>query len=58
MRKINENNYLDYTIAGDHWSLTISTFINALREWNNITLTGCTFYGNKHNGTRAIIDTK
>lgn len=56
MRKINENDYVDFTIAGNGWTLTVSTFKNALREWNNIDGSGCTLYGNRPNGTRAIID--
>lgn len=58
MRKINENDYVDFTIAGNGWTLTVSTFKNALREWNNIASSGCTLYGNRPNGTRAIIDSK
>ena len=58
MRKINENDYVDFTISGPGWSLTVSTFKKALREWNNIAGSGCTLYGNRHNGTRAIIDSK
>ena len=58
MRKINENDYVDFTIAGAGWSLTVSTFNKELREWNNIAGSGCTLYGNKPNGTRAIIDSK
>ena len=26
MRKINENDYVDFTIAGPGWSLTVATF--------------------------------
>lgn len=58
MRKINENDYVDFTIAGNGWTLTVSTFKNALREWNNIAGSGCTLYGNRPNGTLAIIDSK
>ena len=57
MRKINENDYVSYTIAGNGWSLTVSTLKNAMREWNNIGGSG-TFYGNKSNGTRAILASK
>ena len=56
MRKINENDYVDFTIAGNGWTLTVSTFKNALREWNHIA--GGTLYGNRPNGTHAIIDSK
>jgi hypothetical protein len=58
MRKINENDYVDFTIVAPGWSLTVSTFKKALGEWANIRLSGCTLYGNKPNGTRAIIDSK
>ena len=58
MRKINENDYVDFTIAGNGWTLTVSTFNKALREWNNIAGSGCTLYGNRPDGTRAIIDSK
>lgn len=58
MRKINENDYVDFMIAANGWTLTVSTFKNALREWNNIAGSGCTLYGNRPNGTRAIIDSK
>lgn len=58
MRKINENDYVNFTIAANGWTLTVFTFNNALREWNNIAGSGCTLYGNKPDGTRAIIDSK
>ena len=58
MRKINENDYVDFTIAGPGWSLTVSTFKKALGEWKDIQRAGCTLYGNKPDGTRAIIDSK
>lgn len=58
MRKINEKDYVDFTITGTGWSLTVSTFKNAIGEWKNITRSGCTLYGNKSDGTRAILDTK
>ena len=56
MRKINENNFVSYTISGSGWSLTIHKFADVLREWGKID--AGTLYGNKHDGTRAIIDTK
>ncbi len=56
MRKINENEFVDFTISGNGWTLTVSTFKKALREWNN--LTSGTLYGNRPNGTRAINDSK
>lgn len=56
MRKIDEKQFVDFTIAGNGWTLTVNTFQKALREWNN--LTAGTLYGNKADGTRAIIDSK
>lgn len=58
MRKINENDYVDFTITGPGWSLTVTNFKKAVGEWKDITRTGCTFYGNKPDGMRAIIDSK
>lgn len=57
MRKINENDYVNYTIAGNGWSLTVSTFKNAMREWDKVGK-GCVLYGNKPSGNRAMIDLK
>lgn len=58
MRKINEDDYRDYTIEGPGWSYTVSTFAKVLRDWKEITAPGTTLYGNKFDGTRAIIDSK
>ena len=58
MRKINENDYVDFTITGTGWSLTVATFKKAVGEWKDINRVGCTLYGNKPDGTRAIIDFK
>lgn len=54
MKKINENDFVNFTIAGNGWSVTISSFKAALKEWNNGA--GKILYGNKKNGTRIIID--
>lgn len=56
MRKINEKEFEDFTIVGNGWSLTVTTFIKALREWNN--LASGTLYGNKPDGTSCILDSK
>lgn len=56
MRKIDENKYVNYTIAGDGWSYTIHQLPDALREWKGMRYG--TFYGNKPDGSRAILDTK
>ena len=55
MRKINENDYVNFTIAGNGWSCTVASFAGALKQYNDVGR-GCTLYGNKPDGTRAIID--
>lgn len=56
MRKINENNYVNFTIEGSGWSFTVHKLPDALREWAGMKYG--TLYGNKHDGTRAILDSK
>ena len=56
MRKINENDYVSFTISGNGWNITFNTLKTALKEWAN--MTSGTLYGNKPDGTRAIIDSK
>ena len=56
MRHINEKDYVDYTIAGNGWTYTISSFQTALKEFN--ALEYGILYGNKPDGTRAILDSK
>lgn len=58
MRKINENDYVSFTIniARNGCNLTLNTLKSALREYGNIT--AGTLYDNKADGTRAIIDSK
>lgn len=58
MRKINENDFDSYTIVGHGWTLTVVALNKAVREWNNLNGAGYTMYGNKPDGTRAIIETK
>lgn len=58
MRKINENDYVDFTIAGPGWSLTVASLKKAVGILKDITRTVCTLYGNKTDGTRAILDSK
>lgn len=55
MRKINEKDYVSFTISKG-WNLTVNEWRTALKEWNNIG--SGTLYGNKPDGTRAIIDSK
>lgn len=56
MRKINENDYVSYTIVGFGWSFTVNTWQKAKAEWHNMKFG--TLYGNKADGTQAIIDNK
>ena len=55
MRKINENDFVSFTISKG-WNLTVNELKTALKEWNNID--SGTLYGNKPDGTRVIIDSK
>lgn len=55
MRKINEKDYVSFTISKG-CNLTVHEWKTALKEWNNVT--SGTLYGNKPDGTRAIIDNK
>lgn len=55
MRKINENDYVSFTISAG-WNCTLFDFKAAKREFDNLK-TG-TLYGNKADGSRAIIDSK
>ena len=58
MRKINENNYISFTIhiKKNGCNITLNTLKSALKEWKNIG--AGTLFGNKQDGTRAIIDSK
>lgn len=55
MRKINENDFVSFTISNG-WNLTVYSLKTALKEFGNLS-TG-TLYGNKADGTRAILDSK
>lgn len=55
MRKINEEEFISFTIQNG-WSLTVYTLKKALKQYDELT-TG-TLYGNRPDGTRAIIDSK
>ena len=55
MRKINEYEYDSFTISNG-WNLTLYSWQKALREWNN--MNAGILYGNKKDGSRAIIDSK
>lgn len=56
MRKINENDFVDYTISGNGWNFTVTKFQDALKQWKDIA--HGTLYGNKPNGDRAVIDSR
>lgn len=56
MRKINEKDYVSYTIVGSGWSFTVHTWEKAKSEWAGMKFG--TLYGNKPDGTQAIIDNK
>ena len=56
MRTIKEKDYVSYTIVGSGWSFTVNTLKTALYEWANMKFG--TLYGNKPDGTQAILDTK
>lgn len=56
MRKINEKEFANFSIVGGGWSFTVYKFSDALNQWKDV-VSG-TLYGNKPDGTRAIIDSK
>lgn len=56
MRKINEDDFVSYTIAGNGWTVTVPTLKKALKQWDEIP--HGTLYGNKPNGDRAVIDSR
>lgn len=56
MRKINENDYVSFTIVGCGWQFNVYSWQKAKAEWHNMKYG--TLYGNKADGTRAIIDAK
>ena len=58
MKKINENDFISYTIhlASNGCNITFHSLGTTLKEWKNIN--SGTLYGNKPNGDRAILDSK
>ena len=58
MRKINENDFVNLTIKGNGWSMTMSSFIGILAYWSKLTGPGLNLLGLKKNGDTAIIDSK
>ena len=55
MRQINEKDYVSFTISNG-WNFTTSSWASALAQWNK--MNGGVLYGNKPDGTRAILDSK
>ena len=58
MRPIKEEDFKDYTIKGNGWSVTFNTAKKALSEWKGMEGSGLTLLGNKHDGAQAILDSK
>lgn len=56
MRKINENDFVDYTIIWNNNTFTVSKLSDALKKWKDFA--HGTLYGNKPNGQRAVIDSR
>lgn len=56
MRHINENDYESFTVDAGGWTYTAFTLNTALKEFN--ALEYGILYGNKPDGTRAILDSK
>lgn len=58
MRKINENDYVSFTIhiTRNGCNITLYRLKDALKEYD--TIGSAILYGNKVDGTRAIIDSK
>lgn len=56
MKKINENNYISYTIAASGFNFTVFDFKKAQKEWAGFSFG--TLWGTKLDGTREILDTK
>ena len=57
MKKFDPTQFESYTIAGNGWNYNIDNKDIALKEWKTIQVSA-TLYGNRPNGTRAILDTK
>lgn len=57
MRKINEKDFLSFTVETRSFKLTVHKVADAVRyfnDWNG----SATIYGNKPDGGRAILDSK
>ena len=56
MRKINEYDYVSFTISGNGWNMTLFKFAEALKQWGKVP--HGTLFGNKQNGDRSVIDSR
>ena len=57
MRRINENEFVNYTIVANGWSLTLGQASKAKREYDGLTCSA-TLYGNKPDGTQIMLENK
>lgn len=55
MRNINEKDFVSFTISNG-WNFTVFAWKDALKKWGE--MNAGTLYGNKSDGSRAIIDQK
>lgn len=56
MRKIDETQFDNYTIAGNGWTYTVSSLQKAVTDFKE--MQSGILYGNKPDGSRAILDSK
>ena len=56
MRKINESDYVSFTITGSGWSFTVYTWEKAKSEWAGMKFG--TLTGNKADGEREQLDAR
>lgn len=56
MQKINEDDFKDFTISCNGFSVTYSSLRKILREWNNLNREAILF-GNRRDGSRVVLDT-
>lgn len=56
MKKINEEDFKDFTIACHGFSITLSSLRKIMREWENLNREAV-LYGNRRDGSRVVLDT-
>lgn len=56
MLKINEEDFVNFTIVGNGWSVTVATFKSARKQWDEMEYGQ--LVGNKPNGDKTIIDSR